>query len=91
MFDSVPAEWVAEFGSSPHYVSGADGSQVLLLVGPFSTAAEAQSWVDPAQDALLHRGDLEVALAVGVSRVLGSAPVVRPGDLNAQLGVRTTR
>jgi hypothetical protein len=69
-----------------HYICGTDGPRVLLLAGPFADAAQARSWVEPTEHALLDRGQLEVALGLRVSRLVGSAPA-RPGDLNDQLGV----
>jgi hypothetical protein len=73
-----------------HYVCAADGLRMRLLVGPFTTAAEAQHWVGPAQDVLLWQGELEVAVETGVSRLLTRAGLARPGDLNHQLGLPVT-
>jgi hypothetical protein len=95
VFDFVPAAWTAELWAAPvpsvpgdaHYVSCREGGQVLLLVGPFGSAAQAGDWVATAQDVLLRDGRLENALSAQVTRLIGP-DAARPGDLNGTLGVQ---
>jgi len=73
--------------SFSHYVMTSDGAKVRLLVGPFTTASEAERWVLTSERLLLQNKLVQAAKGIRLTRLLGDPALAPRGELNTALGV----